>query len=230
MAIVAQCDCGHRFRLAEALAGRTIPCPKCGGAVLVPQPSAMAVATRAAKRQAAVNAPPVSINPMLIIAATVVLILVVIVSAMYFGPWTVGKQWEAMSSRANSDVTDVVQFAIQAYESQHGMYDAAASHMAPQVQGEAAFVPPYMAFSMPRHIMFTGKTNQGNYIGTYDTSNGEISADIETGGFTIGGLVDAKPATGRFHITGREKDNQVTAECDGVPLKIVMRKLPGKTG
>ena len=154
------------------------------------------------------------------------MVLLVIVLALYMGPWTVGNQWAAMSGKANTDVTDVVQFAIKAYESQNGMYDAAVSHRDPTTEGDASFVQPYMAFKMPRRVIFFGKTNQGNYRGTYDTSSGEIIADIETGGFSVAGLVDVNKATGSFHITGREKDGQVTAECDDKPLKIFMRKLP----
>jgi len=145
------------------------------------------------------------------------------VLALYLGPWTVWKKWGAMSSQANTQITDVVDFAIKAYESQTGAYDASESHNAPRVDGDAAFVPPMMAFSMPRRIIFSGKTNQGNYMGTYDTTNGEIAVDIETGGYTVGGLVDVKKATGKFHTTGREKDGTPSAEVDGAPLKIVMR-------
>jgi hypothetical protein len=62
-------------------------------------------------------------------------------------------------------------------------------------------------------------------MGTYDTTNGEIVADIETGGWTIGGLVDARKASGKFHMTGREKNGTTEAERDdGQPLKIFMPK------
>lgn len=223
MPIVARCSCGHKIALADVMGGRTINCPKCGQPVDVPMPSASAAGTAARKPKNAT--PGVAINPAILIAATLGLIVLVIVLALYFGPWTVGTQWAAMSGKANTQVTDVMEFALRAYESQTGAYDAAASHNVPMAQGEAVFIPPYMAFSMPRRIIFSGKTNQGNYLGTYDTTNGEITADIETGGFTIGGLVDAKKATGKFHITGREKNGNPEAECNGKPLKIVMQKL-----
>jgi hypothetical protein len=165
--------------------------------------------------------PALEFSPGVIIGAVVAVVVIAIGAALYFGPWTVGKQWSAMSGKANAQVTDVIDFAIKAYESQNGMYDAAQSHHPPHTDGEAVFVPPAMAFSMPRHIIFTGKTNQGNYIGTYDTTNGEISADIETGGFTVGGLVDVNKATGKFHITGREPEGKLPeAETDGKPLQI----------
>jgi hypothetical protein len=214
--------------MADVMAGRTIKCSKCGGEVFVPAASTSAAPGGAAGRKKAEATPALEISPAIIISAMVGVVVLVIVLALYYGPWTVGKKWEAMSSHANDQVTDVVQFAIQAYESQTGMYDASMSHHAPTVDGQAAFLPPLMAFSMPRRVSFTGKTNQGNYVGTYDTSDGEINADIETGGYTVGGLVDVKKATGTFHITGRMKDGTAEAEVDGTPLKIVMRKPLGR--
>jgi hypothetical protein len=129
-----------------------------------------------------------------------------------------------MSKRANTDVTDVVQYALQAYESEHGMYDASRSHNVPMVQGDAVFVPPLMVMTLPHYMIFTGKTNQGNYIGKYDTTNGEVEADIEVGGWTVGGLVDVRKASGKFHMTGREKDGALSAESDGQPLTIIVPK------
>jgi hypothetical protein len=210
--------------LADALAGRTIRCSKCGGDVFVPAGSTTAAPDAKAKKKAAASAatPSLEISPAIIISAIVGVVVLAIVLVLYFGPWTVGKKWEAMSATANTQVTDVVTFAIQAYESEHHLYDASQSHMAPHADGDATFVPPMMAFSMPQRIIFSGRTNQGKYIGTWNTSTGEIIADIETGGYSVGGLVDVKKATGQFHITGRIKDGQPQAESDGEPLKIVM--------
>jgi hypothetical protein len=223
MSIIATCECGNRMALADALAGKSIVCSKCGDRIAVPAASAGPARAGARKKVDATST--VSISPGIIAAVVVGALLLVVVLTMYFGPWRVGTQWSAMSDTANDQVTDLVDFAIKAYESQNGMYDAAQSHMVPMTDGKATFVPPYMAFSMPRRIIFSGKTNQGNYMGTYDTTNGEVIADIETGGYSVGGLVDVKKASGKFHITGRVKDGHAEAECDGQPLKIVMHKL-----
>ena len=209
------------------MAGKSIICSACGARVQVPAASTAPGGKAAAKRKVD-NTPSVTVSPALIIGVVIVVLVIGTVLALYLGPWTVGKQWEAMSDKANDQVTDVVDFALRAYESQSGSYDAAQSHMVPMHEGKASFIPPAMAFSLPKKMVFSGKTNQGNYMGTYDTSTGEINADIETGGWTIGGLVDARKATGKFHIAGREKNGETTAECDGEPLKIVMRKPPGK--
>jgi hypothetical protein len=203
------------------MAGRTIPCPRCGANVTLPSAPTTGSAT---PRRRDADTPAIAISTNLIVGTVVGVTLLVIVLVVYFGPWAVTRQWSAMSSRANTEVTDVVDFALKAYESQHNMYDASQSHNVPMITGQAGFVPPTLVFSLPRHVSFLGKTNQGNYHGTYDTSNGEIEVDIETGGFTVGGMVDVKAASGSFHATGREKDGVVSAEADGQPLQIVMRK------
>jgi hypothetical protein len=224
MAIVSRCACGNRISVADALAGKTIPCPKCGGDVTMPSgPSSPGGGAKA--RQAREAVPAVSVSPAIIIGVVVGISLLIVVLVIYFGPWAVSKKWDAMSGSANTQVTDVMQFALQAYLSQHGMYNAAKSHNVPMVQGDAVFVPPAMVMSLPRKMIFSGKTNQGNYKGTYDTTTGEIEAEIEYGGWTIGGLVDAKKATGTFKMTGREKDGKVTAETDEGPLEILIPKL-----
>jgi hypothetical protein len=227
MSIIAKCECGNRMALSDNLAGRTVRCSKCGGDVLVP---AQSTGVSAASRQNMANlaTPSVQINPALLMGGTVGTIALVIFLALYFGPWQVGRQWTAMSSSANDQVTDVVQFAISAYESQRGLYDVALAHNAPQTEGPANFVPPMMAFTMPRRIIFSGKTNRGNYIGTYDTQTGDIIADIQTGGYSVGGLVDVKQATGNFHITGREKNGVPAAEINGISLKIASQKPQGR--
>lgn len=212
--------------VVDAMAGKNLVCSKCGDHILVPEPSAPAAGKAAAATKADAT-PAIHISSGLIITAVVVVALVVIVLSVYLGPWTVSKNWAAMQPTASDAVTSVVDFSIRAYESEHGMYDASQSHMVPMVDGAVIWVPP-IAMSMPRKVGFSGKTNQGNYVGTYDTSTGEVSVDIETGGYTVGGLVDVKKASGTFHAVGTSKDGNVQAECDGKPLEIVTRKLPDK--
>ena len=212
--------------VADVMAGKTVRCSQCTGVIEVPAASAGKGPSPMARRNAEV--PSISISPGLVMTAIVGGIVMVIALTLYFGPWTVGKKWEAMSPKANEQVIDVIGFALQAYESEHAMYDTTQSHNLPQTQGDASFIPPMMAFTMPRKIIFLGKTNRGNYTGTYDTTNGEIEAEIETGGFTVSGLLDVKKATGKFRINGRMKDGEAQAECDGEPLKIVVSKPAGR--
>jgi hypothetical protein len=231
MSIIAQCACGNRMAVVNAMAGKNIICSKCDDHILVPQPSVPPAGKKAAgKKTAGKNAdatPAIHISPGLITAAVVIVVLLVIVLSLYLGPWTVSNKWAAMQPKASDAVTDVVQFSIQAWESEHGMYDASKSHMVPMTDGPVIWIAP-IAMSMPRTVGFSGKTNQGNYVGNYDTTTGEVSVDIQTGGYTVGALVDVKKATGTFHATGTSKDGKVQAECDGKPLVIVMSKSVDK--
>ena len=229
MPIIARCSCGNRVGVGDAMAGRSIRCPKCGDDMLVPAAGG-AAATKSAKPKpgqlprrgeaaGGVLASSVSINPALVAGAIVVALVLAIGLGLYFGPWRVSNDWAAMQSKANDDVTDVVQFGIQAYLEQNGRYDPSSSHMTPHVDGPVMFIPPLMSFTMPPRIVFHGKTNQGNFAGTYAPATGEIVADVDFGGYSFGGLVDIKRATGQFHMTGREtKDGKITAESNGVPL------------
>jgi DNA-directed RNA polymerase subunit RPC12/RpoP len=220
MGIDFQCGCGKQIGVANTMAGRFVRCPQCDGDVLVPKTSARAggksAASPARKKPAA--APSVVISPTLVTAGIIGGVLAIIVLALYLGPWRVGNQWAAMNSRANDEVTDVIDYALQAYDSQHPDFNSKIIHAPPQLQGPASFIPPMMAFTMPANIIFLGKTSRGNYTGTWDTTTGEVVANIETNGWTIGGLADARKASNTIRITGREKDGKVSAEMDGQPL------------
>jgi hypothetical protein len=221
MGIDFKCGCGRQIGVAGTMAGRFVRCPQCDGDVLVPKVSATKTGKTAgpAARKKPAAAPSVVISPTLVSAGIIGGVLAIIALAFYLGPWRVGTQWAAMSPRANDEVTDVIDYALQAYESQHiDLNSFKAVHTPPQLQGPASFVPPMMAFSMPSNIIFLGKTSRGNYTGTWDTRTGEIVAEIETNGVTFGGLVDARKASNQIRITGREKDGKVTAEMDGQPL------------
>jgi hypothetical protein len=81
--------------------------------------------------------------------------------------------------RSNDEVTDVVSYALLACDSQHSDFSTKGIHAPPRLQGDASFVPPMMAFTMPANIIFLGKTSRGNYTGTWNTAAGEVSAEID---------------------------------------------------
>lgn len=219
MGLLAICECGKRTGVAAVMAGRSIRCSACGNDVFV-QPSAPSTAGQSTGRLATREASAVAVSPTLIRFGILGGVLAIVFAIFYFGPWRVGSNWAAMSTRANDETTDVIIYALQAYETQSGYSSARMIHMTPQLQGPASFIPPMMAFTMPRNMTFLGKTNRGNYRGTYDTTTGEIDAVIEYDGLTVAGLVDARKARGEFHITGREKNGHPTAELGGQPLQI----------
>jgi DNA-directed RNA polymerase subunit RPC12/RpoP len=307
MSIVAQCECGKRMKVADGMSGRSVRCPGCGEAVLVPagppvmaavaaQPAedaeaeaaaaarraAIAAAARggsapaapaaklpmrpgmkprpatatakavsakpagkaapAADRKSADATPAFAVSPTLLIWGGIGALVVGVILTIYFGPLRIGNEWEARSGQAGTEVTDVVMYALQAHQSQGmaamgnddasggGPGAAMALGKAPAIESPAKFIPPMLAFSMPQHVIVTGRTSQGGYRGTYDTTNGEVVLDIDTGGYSVGGMADLKKATGSMHVTGREKDGKVTAECDGAPLTIFVPKWKGYHG
>jgi hypothetical protein len=228
MGINVQCGCGKQIGVADVMEGRFVHCPACDGDVLVvrktssPNRKGAAAPARKGKSTPARNkqntAPTVVISPTLITAGIIGGVILLLCLGFYLGPYRVESNWTAMSSRANDEVTDVISYALLAYDSQHPDFSLKGIHAPPQMQGDASFVPPMMAFTMPANIIFLGKTSRGNYTGTWNTSTGEVVAEIETNGWTIGGLADARKATNQIRITGREKDGKVTAEMDGAPL------------
>ena len=244
MLVTVNCTCGKRIGVSDALAGRTVRCPKCGDEVLVKAAAAPAgkgagKGAGPAAKQTGASAPAVAVSPTLITAGVVAALVLAVALPLYFGPWRVGNDWAAMAPKAGTDVTDVVMFALQAHQSQAFAPASGADvtpsaqlaiGKAPAIEGPANFIPPVMAFTMPRHVLVTGRTSQGGYRGTYDTTDGEVTLDVDTGGYSVGGLVDMHKATGSMHVTGREKDGQVTAEADGTPLKIYVPKYRGRHG
>ncbi len=235
MAVTAVCACGKRTVLGDVMAGRTIRCGKCGGDVTVPGGAAKpAAGGKAAAKGAKAAGPAVAVSPTLVIGGGIGAVVLAAALALYFGPWRVGNEWAALSPKANSDVTDVVMFALQAHQSQNvagsGGGGAMTLSKPPAIEGGANFIPPAMAFTLPQHMVFSGATSQGGYIGTYDTTTGDVVADVEVGGYTVGGLVAMRKATEKIHVTGREKDGTVTAEEDGTPMKIITPRYRGRHG
>jgi len=75
--------------------------------------------------------------------------------------------------------------------------------------------------SMPETIVFGGRSNQGPFLGHYNTQTGEVDGDVSYGGVSSAGLVDLRRPTGKFHITGRDTNGQTSAEGDGQKLQLV---------
>jgi ribosomal protein S27E len=214
MPIAVQCGCGKRMGLSETLAGKAVKCPACGERIMVPAGGA---ATAPGGRR------PVAKKPAGKIIGVVSLVVVIALGAtFYFGPVSVWHQWEDVGPKAQSQIEDVLEFSLKAYLSQQGMYNPAKDRQGPSVDAEDIhFFRPTLVMSMPESVTFFGKSNQGDFKGHYHPATGEIDADVAFGGMTFGGEVTLAKSIGQFHITGREKDGQPSAEVNGVPLKIV---------
>jgi len=216
--IQIRCTCGNSSGVSDALAGKTIRCSRCGELIKVgaPKPSGP---TQAMKRRK--ETPAISISPGQIRAMSVIGGVILLVAIFYFGPVRTWHQWNQLEPTASNQVKDVILFGLEAYLSEHGKYDPAFQHLAPQIDEEVHFFPPVLSMSMPEKLAFLGKTNEGNYGGTYDTRTGDIQANVEYGGYSVAGLVDVKQAPGSFQMTGREIDGVPAAEVNGISLRII---------
>jgi len=221
MMVNVKCSCGKRTGVSDAMVGRTIRCPQCGDPVLVVAPT-----QTAAKNSAKTKTKPKTEIPAIHLSGGTILLLVVLISGigmtLFFklGPARVWQQWEAMAPTATGQITDVVSFGLQAYLSQHDLYDPTNSNRRPGVNGPINFVEPYFAVTLPKTIVFNGKTDQGDFVGSYNTQTGEITAEVAYGGRTFGGQVTLNQATNWFNMTGRDVNGVPEAESDGVKLTI----------
>lgn len=206
--------------VGDGLAGKTITCPKCKGSIFV-TPAAPAGGKASAPAKGSKASPGVYISTGKIVMLAVAAIVLVMGILFFIGPMRVWNQWEAMGEKASDDVNDVLTFALQAYLSEQGDYDPSKAHHTPTVEGDVTFFRPFLAMSMPEKVKFEGKSNQGDFNGYYNTTNGEIEADMAFGGYSFAGMVNISKSTGKFHLTGRKKNGQAEAEVDGKKLKIV---------
>jgi DNA-directed RNA polymerase subunit RPC12/RpoP len=212
---IAQCACGKRIGVSDALVGKTVKCPECGEKVVVGGGGAKPRSSPAQH-----EGPQLHISPGLIGVALVLVLGVGGTVLLKMGPIRVANQWGAISHKADGEVNDVVSFALQAYLSQHHMYNPTKSNRRPGVDGDVNFDFPYLVMSMPERVPFTGLTDQGKFAGYYRPATGELDADISIGGSEVGGLMVMRSATDVFHIKGRDVNGNPQAESDGTPLTI----------
>jgi hypothetical protein len=217
MAITVRCNCGKMMSVSDALAGKSVRCPKCGNPVAV---IGIGGTKSRVSTFAQSQAPAIYISKGKIVFLSVLAGIALFIFISLVGPIRVYKDWNAREPHVNDDVSDVIAFALKAYLSQNGGYDPKFQHMAPAVEGPCVFLGPIISFSMPERIPFRGKTNQGNFMGTYNTRTGDIDADIYYGGYSVAGMLDISKPTGSFHITGRMDKGFPEAELNGTSLQI----------
>ena len=218
--------------VSDALAGKSVRCSSCGEMIFC-QAAKGPPGAPAAKPGAPVKKQQESagmyISPGMITAGVVVGLLLIIGLLFYIGPVRVGHQWEAIDMKARNTVMNVITYAIKARLSEEGEYDPA--HHAPAIErSDLTFDRPLLALSLPRKVRFDGKSNNGGFTGFYDTETGEVEADVEAGGYTVGGMVNLKKPTSLFHMTAKEVPNADPAvQIEGKPAKVIPPpKLDGK--
>jgi hypothetical protein len=221
--------------VSDALAGKSVRCSACGEMVFVQAAKGGPPAATGKKSQPQAGAKQkqesagMYISPAMVTIGIVVGLLVVIGVVFYLGPVRVSHQWDDIDMKARNTVMNVVTYAIKAKLSEEGEYDPA--HHAPAIErSDLSFSRPLLAMSMPKKVRFDGKSNNGGFTGYYDTETGEVEADVECGGYTVGGMVNLRKPTSLFHMTAKEVANaDPSVQIDGKTVKIIPPpKLDGK--
>src|SRR5437763_5006524 len=122
MPISVICDCGKKTTVGDPLAGKTIRCPGCGGELYIPASSSPAGAApgkpgKTAKKASAGPAIHISSGTVTLLSVGGVIALGILL--FVFGPMHVWREWQAKEPAAKDEVTDVIDFAIKAYLSEH---------------------------------------------------------------------------------------------------------------
>jgi hypothetical protein len=120
-------------------------------------------------------------------------------------------------------VKDVITRGMQAYLSEHGDYDPSNAHARPQAL-DITFMFGPMHFSMPDTVGFAGTTTQGAFAGNYHPKTEEVEADVELGGLAFAGTGALHRGNKTIHVTGRERESNLSVEVDGQPANIVYPK------
>jgi hypothetical protein len=214
--VFIKCECGRGGNVDAALSGKSIKCPACGRSVNV-------FAGGQASQRATNNTGP---GPLFYMSGRNVTLALtfggLILTGILFvaGPLKVWHQWDASVQSYDTQVKDVLCFALEAYLSQEGWYNPASGKNRPEATADVNFSRPLLVMSMPSKVYFTGATNVGPYSGSFCPSTGECDIDASYGAFAVGGMLTITRATHSFHFTGRERGD-VSAEVNGKKLIIL---------
>lgn len=228
MSIQIKCShCGKGLRVPDDRLGKLAKCPACGETFTVlPANSAVGGKVSPTPQKKFSEHAGLAIPIGLFVWIGVCAVVIAIVSAIIFGPLRIWREWEALEPHAESQVGDVVIRGLQSYTSHQPWFDPKKSGFNAGVRQMAFTFMPYQV-SMPEKIKFAGVSTQGNFTGTYNPHNGEVDAEVEVGARTFEGLTkDMSKPTGMIHVTGREKDGNLTAEVDGQDATVVTESAP----
>jgi len=141
-----------------------------------------------------------------IIAILVVVVVVGgIIWVMKHGPAKAAEEWRKLQPKVESDAVAVVNKALRGYYASKGYH--ADDIRRPPESKEIAVTDMVVTMTVPKEVMFNGRSSEGSYTGSYTTATGEVDAQVEI--MTDGVML---------HVTGRVKDEKfVTAEINGKP-------------
>src|ERR1041384_2310444 len=170
MAILINCTCGKRMMVGDEKAGRYVQCPACGKSVLTN------VAGRKVQGRDTSAPAKVSISWGPIIKIGSIVAVIGIIAALYFGPYKVQQEFDAMTPAMRGNITDVITRGLE-FASHSGMFEdpRAISHYTPSVH-EITVIRPFLVMSLPQEIQFLGNSTEGDFKGKYDSRTNEVSA------------------------------------------------------
>lgn len=206
--------CGSKLTVRDELLGKRIKCPKCGERFTATQ----AAATARVKDNAGTLSHRVHISGGMI--AMILAIILIPGGLMFwkFGPGKARAQFMEMLPKMDDNVRDVVDRALEAYESQHAVLNAMRARQTPHLHG-VNYKLGYMPVSMPRQIPFGGLTTEGVIIGTYTPATGEVQADLEIGGSAQPDLLLRHGST-VIKVAGHMEGGNVVATINGQPAVV----------
>ena len=123
-----------------------------------------------------------------------------------------------MLPKMDTSIKDVIDRSLEAYLSQHDLFNPAKAHLAPHTF-DVVYKLGYMPITMPDKIPFALITTQGLAVGHYDPKTEEIEADVEIGGAGNSGLL-LHHGTTVIKVAGHEKNGDMVVTINGAPAVV----------
>src|SRR3954469_7016615 len=210
MSVAISCTgCGKSLTVKDEFIGKRLKCPQCGATF-----TAAAAQARSPGKAKDSDVPRIHLSPGIIALIIAVVSIVGLLLFWNLGPGKVRAQWATLQTKAEDDVKDVVDRALQAQLSSEGEFNASVAHATPHSLDITFIISP-LPLTMPDTVGFAGTTTQGGMMGRYHTKTGEVEADVEIGGLSFPGAGVQRHGAKTVHVTGRNKNGAVTAEING---------------
>ena len=212
--------CGKMLTVRDELIGKRIKCPQCGARFT----AAQAIAESRQKQSVGGIGHRIHISPTVIMVIVAVLLIPGGLLFWKLGPGKARQQFNEMLPKIDEDVKDVVDRALQAWLSQHEVFDPLHPHLAPKTL-DVQYVFGYMPITVPTKLHFAGLTTQGLMVGDYFTHTGEIQVDVEIGGMATSGLL-VRHGNKVIKVAGHVTNGEVIATMNGAPADIKWPEKP----